>query len=82
MVGSDENEESSAFWPLPSPGGMSTVIRNLVGNPPPGWIAEEVSTHAESPLKMLREWHLAKKELKLRIKNEEIDIALFTSHMG
>jgi len=63
------------FGPCLSPGGMSTVIRNLVDNPPPGWVAEEVSTHAESPLKMLREWHSAKRNLKMRIKTGRIDIA-------
>ena len=63
------------FGPCRSPGGMSTVIQNLVDNPPPGWVAEEVSTHAESPLKMLREWHSAKKDLKFRIKAGRVDIA-------
>ena len=54
---------------------MSTVIRNLVENPPLDWGAEEISTHSESPLKMLIEWFRARKRLRVEAKSGRIDVA-------
>jgi glycosyltransferase involved in cell wall biosynthesis len=54
---------------------MSTVIRNLVDNPPLDWIAEEISTHSESRIMMLGEWFRAKTKLRSEAKSGRIDLA-------
>lgn len=62
--------------PANSPGGIATVIRNLVKNTPDGWDAGIISTHSpKSIFYLVASWISSRKELIRQIKKREIDIA-------
>ena len=51
--------------PLMAPGGMSSVITLLAGNPPEGWRASSCNTYSRrGTLQKLRRWRVAKKEIR------------------
>ena len=60
--------------PLDSRGGMSSVINNLVLNPPEGWETDSISTHSSGVYKKISKWHNARKGLKSKIKISNLDL--------
>lgn len=63
------------FGPINSKGGMSSVIGDLIENAPEGWSSDAISTHSDTPAKMIFQWIKARKELKRAVKGKKIDIA-------
>lgn len=61
--------------PTETAGGMSEVIKNLVGNSPIGWDSTSIPTHDESPLGMVSTWAKSLKDLRKKIIMKEVDLA-------
>jgi len=62
--------------PANSPGGIATVIKNLVKNAPEGWSAGIIATHSpKSLIKVIGTWISSRRSLIGKIKRNEIDIA-------
>lgn len=61
--------------PVESRGGMQATIRHHLKHPPIDWLTESINTHVDgSALAKINAWRIAKKELKLRLKNDPPDI--------
>jgi len=62
--------------PVNSRGGMSAVIKSLVGHPPENWFAEALATHADdSVIAMLGAWGSSRSELRRVVRASQIDLA-------
>jgi glycosyltransferase involved in cell wall biosynthesis len=53
---------------------MSSVINNLVANPPKGWEAVPISTHSRGIYRKLSKWLHARRELKSNIHSSNVDL--------
>ena len=61
--------------PANSQGGMASLINNMILNTPKGYSSQVISTHEDgSSIKKLFAWRKARKELKNKIENKEVDI--------
>ena len=61
--------------PSQTKGGMGAVIQLLAANPPNGWKAEMMASHADgSPIRVLQAWWRVRKELDERLRRGDVDI--------
>lgn len=61
--------------PSETRGGMGAVIRLLVDNPPKGWNAEVMASHADGGvIPILRAWWKVRKDLEARLKRGNVSI--------
>ena len=61
--------------PSQTKGGMGAVIQLLAANPPDGWKAEIMASHADgSPIRILQAWWRVRKELDERLRRGDVDI--------
>ena len=61
--------------PANSPGGISTVIENLVRNPPEGWNVDVIPTHSpKSAIGVIKTWISSIILLRRRIIRQNVDI--------
>ena len=61
--------------PINSAGGMASVMKNMVNNPPDGWFASSISTHGNSSISKLSSWVSSKREFHSRVRKGDIDLA-------
>ena len=61
--------------PSQTRGGMGAVIQLLADNPPDGWKAEVMASHADGgPLHVLQAWWRVRKQLDERLRRGDIDV--------
>ncbi len=61
--------------PSNTKGGMGAVIQLLAANPPNGWKAEMMASHADgSPLRILQAWWRVRGELAQRLQRGDVDV--------
>ena len=61
--------------PSNTKGGMGAVIQLLAANPPDGWKAEMMASHADGrPIRVLQAWWRVRGELAQRLQRGDVDV--------